>query len=99
MHTIMSGIKVTHTQNYIPVGLIRSTNGCCNRPFVLTVNYLPDGTENYSCQCVCGGWCTNGHKNPKEAIAEYESMSEEWLEKYHMSRSQMMREGGGMPWN
>ena len=54
-------------------------NGCCDKNFfILTENKVqnPDGSTriNYSCQCACGMWCTNGHKNAQEAIDEYRAM-------------------------
>lgn len=49
-------------------------NGCCEKNyFVLTTN-LFDGRVNYSCQCGCGGWCTNGHQRAEDAINEYFDM-------------------------
>ena len=55
-------------------------NGCCeDLPVILTTNKRTDGTINYSCQCACNCWCTNGHDTPAEAVCEYERMTaEEW---------------------
>ena len=51
-------------------------NGCCSdKPMVITTNSRVDGTTNYSCQCSCGGWCTNGHTTPGGALNEYLVMS------------------------
>ncbi len=66
---------------HIPRGLrlekvIPDRNGCCpDLPYLLTSNLTLDGSINYSCQCACGGWCTNGHITPVGAIAEYKRMS------------------------
>lgn len=64
------------------IGVLSGKNGCCNdKPYLLTVNKTkksesrPDGL-NYSCQCSCGGWCTNGHRYKGDAINEYEAMSQ-----------------------
>lgn len=52
-------------------------NQCCEKPFfMLTANTRPDGNINYSCQCGCGMWCTNGHTTRHEAVNEYIKMCE-----------------------
>lgn len=56
-------------------------NGCCEKPFfILTANSSPDwpGGINYSCQCGCGGWCTNGHGTEAEAVEEYRKMCNDY---------------------
>jgi hypothetical protein len=54
-------------------------NGCCDKDFfILTANrdeHRPDGL-NYSCQCGCGMWCTNGHDTEQAAVNEYRKMCE-----------------------
>ena len=60
------------TPGFYPVGLIYMKNGCCeDRPVVITVS----GSGYYSCQCACGGWCTNGHRTATVAVLEYKHMS------------------------
>ena len=50
-------------------------NQCCEKPFfILTANKKRDGGINYSCQCGCDGWCTNGHSEPQDAVNEYINM-------------------------
>lgn len=50
-------------------------NGCCDKDFfILTSNPTGEGRINYSCQCGCGGWCTNGHATAQEAVDEYRAM-------------------------
>ena len=60
------------------IGIMTTKNGCCeNRPYLLTSNKAScwPGGINYSCQCSCGMWCTNGHGTPGGAIDEYEEMT------------------------
>ena len=56
-------------------------NECCcenhSAPVLLTLSRL-SREKVYSCQCSCGGWCTNGHSTPDEAVREYEVMCEEY---------------------
>ena len=66
---------------YAIMGVIYAHNGCCkDKPYLLTGNKIavsktrPEGI-NYSCQCACGMWCTNGHGTPGGAIDEYEEMT------------------------
>ena len=52
-------------------------NKCCNKPFfILTANDKKDDGINYSCQCGCGMWCTNGHTTAQAAVDEYINMCE-----------------------
>ena len=52
-----------------------NNNGCCDKNyFVVTTNKRLNGETNYSCQCGCGGWCTNGHTTKETAINEYKKM-------------------------
>lgn len=52
-----------------------NNNACCEKTFfMLTTNLRADGSTNYSCQCGCGMWCTNGHNTAQEAIDEYRTM-------------------------
>lgn len=61
----------------MPMGVVWGSNGCCqDQPIIITVNVCSDNTLNYSCQCGCGGWCTNGHRSEAEALREYEDMTE-----------------------
>lgn len=60
-------------------------NMCCcenNPPYLLTKCKYTDGTEIFSCQCSCGGWCTNGHSDPADAIEEYESMCDRYIKSH-----------------
>lgn len=70
-------ITIETSRDCKPIGIIypsKFVNGCCkDKPYVLTVN-LYGGALNYSCQCACNMWCTNGHDNPGGAINEYEEM-------------------------
>ena len=55
-------------------------NGCCKgREVLITVNPCSFSKErpegyNFSCQCSCGAWCTNGHATPGGALDEYYQM-------------------------
>lgn len=85
-------VDVRVADYYTILGAIYAHNGCCeNKPYLLTGNRCetsgqrPEGI-NYSCQCACGMWCTNGHGTPEEAIAEYENMSRRFEWKNHHRR-------------
>lgn len=79
---IIKDLKAAHVRSYYEiVGIVYHANGCCpDKPIIITANetnvseYHPDGV-NYSCQCACDCWCTNGHGTPSEALAEYEDMT------------------------
>lgn len=63
---------------YTVIGIVHMKNGCCkDKPVLLTTNICNHwkGGINYSCQCFCGGWCTNGHANASGALQEYEIMT------------------------
>ena len=66
------------TRKYAVLGAIYGHNACCkDKPFLLCVNRRSyDGRLNYSCECYCGLYCTNGHDNLIDAIAEYESLKD-----------------------
>lgn len=66
------------TRKYAILGAIYGHNECCkDKPFLLCANKRPsDGGINYSCECYCGMFCTNGHDNLLDAIAEYESLKD-----------------------
>lgn len=66
------------TKRYAVIGAIYGHNACCkDKPFLLCVNRRSyDGRLNYSCECYCGTYCTNGHDNLIDAIAEYESLKD-----------------------
>ena len=52
-------------------------NGCCRNPIVIwKALHLPSGEVTYSAVCACGGWCTNGHEDPNDALKEYQQMTE-----------------------
>lgn len=74
-------MPVTVSKCYAVIGIVSTKNGCCaDRPVLITVNRCEVSPErpagiNYSCQCACGGWCTNGHADAAGALAEYEAMS------------------------
>lgn len=55
------------------IGVLHMKNKCCKNKHVLITQ--TNELEVYSCQCACGGWCTNGHKHISDAIREYEKMS------------------------
>lgn len=56
---------------YEVIGIVYVKNGCCeDRPVAITKS---GGV--ISCQCACGGWCTNGHKTATAAVLEYRHMS------------------------
>lgn len=55
-----------------PLGALYIKNKCCaNQPVIVTKTH---GTEVYSCQCACGGWCTNGCDSVQDAITEWLQM-------------------------
>lgn len=59
---------------YAVIGLVYMKNGCCeDKPVVITQARTPGGA--ISCQCACGGWCTNGHRTATAAVLEYNHMS------------------------
>ena len=66
------------TRKYAILGAIYGHNACCkDKPFLLCANRrYYDGSLNYSCECYCGTYCTNGHDNLIDAIAEYESLKD-----------------------
>ena len=71
---------------YAVEGIMTLDNNGCNlmskcgsNVVLITSNPTPDGKKNYSCQCSCGVWCTNGHGNPGDAVNEYIRMSEAYL--------------------
>lgn len=69
-------IPVNITPPYHITGVVNDFNGCCkNKPILITVNKWHDRL-NYSCQCACGMWCTNGHTSASEALKEYEGMTQ-----------------------
>ena len=54
-------------------------NGCCDSEFFMVTSNKADCWSsgiNYSCQCTCGMWCTNGHPTIQEAVDEYIDMCE-----------------------
>lgn len=62
-------------------------NMCCcetRAPYLLTKINYQNGNDVYSCQCSCGGWCTNGHEHPEDAVREYESMCERYIKKHRV---------------
>ena len=66
------------SSSYNVIGIIHMKNGCCkDQSVLLTANNCSHWKNgiNYSCQCACGGWCTNGHSSASEALKEYEKMS------------------------
>lgn len=68
-------IPISVSQQYSVLGVVNDFNGCCpDRPILITGNKLRDHI-NYSCQCACGMWCTNGHITASEALQEYEEMT------------------------
>lgn len=68
-------IPISVSQQYSVVGVVNDFNGCCqDRPILITGNKVHDHI-NYSCQCACGMWCTNGHITASEALQEYEEMT------------------------
>ncbi len=71
-----------NTAHYTVIGIVNMRNGCCNdQPILLTSNRCDQWKDgiNYSCQCGCGGWCTNGHSTASAALMEYERMTEREL--------------------
>lgn len=73
-------VPVSVSRPYYTIGLVRDHNGCCsNRPILITGNKVDDHI-NYSCQCACGMWCTNGHRSASEALKEYEEMTMKYKE-------------------
>lgn len=66
-----------------------ANNGCCKKDFFILTTNRYDGWEggiNYSCQCACGIWCTNGHDNPQDAVNEYRKMCENFNKKYRRKK-------------
>lgn len=85
-------------RSYKPFGVIYlKNNGCCpGKPIALTIS----SAGAISAQCVCGGWCTNGHKTATAAVKEYEHMNKgrgiwdharvgEWLKELERSIQRM----------
>ena len=55
------------------IGAIHMDNKCCpDKPILITQT---GDMKVYSCQCSCGGWCTDGFQNISSAIADYERMN------------------------
>lgn len=68
--------KARVSDHYVVSGIVYMMNGCCkDKPVLVTVNRMPDGELNYSCQCSCGAWCTTGHPTPVGALRDYQTMS------------------------
>ena len=66
---------------YQPIGVVRIENGCCpDKPVLITVNAGHNNKINYSCQCACDLWCTNGHSTASAALKEYEEMTRKYKE-------------------
>ncbi len=60
---------------YKVIGIVYTENGCCkDKPVLITKNNYHGGA-NYSCQCICGTWCTTGHPTPTGALKDYQTMS------------------------
>ena len=58
------------------IGVINMLNKCCeDRPVLITKT---NGINVYSCQCACGGWCSDGFKTISGAIADYERMNRKY---------------------
>ena len=56
------------------IGAINMQNKCCEgRPVLVTKTR---GFDVYSCQCACGGWCSDGFDSISKAIADYERMNQ-----------------------
>ena len=76
-------VDISMKKNFKLVAVILSDhNMCCcetGAPYLLTKIRYQDGHDVYSCQCSCDGWCTNGHEKPEDAIREYESMCERYI--------------------
>ena len=79
-------VDISMRKNFKLVAVILSDhNMCCcetGAPYLLTKIRYQDGSEVYSCQCSCDGWCTNGHDKPEDAVREYESMCERYIKKH-----------------
>ena len=81
-NTTRAVIDMDIDRNYKLIAVIfTDRNECCcenhSAPVLLTLSRL-SSEKVYSCQCSCGGWCTNGHSTPEEAIREYEFMCDEY---------------------
>ena len=69
--------------------ILSDHNMCCcetKAPYLLTMIPHKDGNHVYSCQCACGGWCTNGHGDPFEAVKEYEAMCDRYIKKHRKKK-------------
>lgn len=54
------------------VGFLNINNKCCpKKPVLITKT---KGVKVFSCQCYCGGWCTNGCESIQDAITEWQQM-------------------------
>ena len=72
-------IPVQVSSPYKVLAVVNDLNGCCkDRPILITGNKWHDRI-NYSCQCACGMWCTNGHTTASAALKEYEEMTKRYL--------------------
>ena len=60
--------------NYFEViGILNIKNKCCsNEPVLITKT---KGQNVYSCQCGCGGWCTDGFSTIQGAINDWVRMN------------------------
>lgn len=65
----------------IPAGFVITKNGCCEgKPVIVYVNKCevskerPEGL-NYSCECSCGGWNTDGHATIHEALENWAAIT------------------------
>lgn len=68
-------IPISVSKHYSVLGVVNDFNGCCeDRPILITGNRYQNRI-NYSCQCACGMWCTNGHTTASAALKEYENMT------------------------
>lgn len=69
--------KVEHDEvssYFLVLGAINMQNECCHgRPVLVTKT---NGANVYSCQCACGGWCTDGFDSISKAVADYERMNQ-----------------------
>ena len=79
MKTFISGISAEVNRNdYVILGYVAMHNGCCSDKAVVVTMSRETNHPVYSCQCACGGWCTNGFENISEAVADYERMNENY---------------------
>lgn len=81
-------IPINLHKPHVAIGVAYVPNGCCeNNPVIITANRTHDNRINYSCQCACDMWCTNGHPTAGAALKEYEQMTQRKIKEEQTNES------------